>query len=187
MSEQYVIKTSDLETEFNIGKNTRCTRLAMIGLIPEVLHKEGKYYWLTEQQYQLFKDLDAYILETGSHRDFPGLVSIAPTPESAQLATIDRSSDLDAPAVTGQFEPVYPVAETPGSSLAQQINFNAQQRAAAIVMAEIQIADRYLQNPEALPIELRNQIDSIALRQIDPNALAASLFSGVKNLVGVTI
>jgi hypothetical protein len=179
MSEQYVIKTSDLESEFNIGKNTRCTRLAMLGLTPDRLHKEGKSYMLTEEQYQLFRDLDAYISEHGTHRGFDRLVQLGESDDRQSAIVSVESADLDSTAVTGDFDNHYTV----GSSLAQQINFNAQQRAAAIVMAEVQLADRYLQNPDALPPELRQQIDSISLRQIDPKGLAASLISGVNSLI----
>jgi hypothetical protein len=41
------IRTSELDKRFNIDKNTRVTRLAMLGLTPDRLIKEGRYYLLT--------------------------------------------------------------------------------------------------------------------------------------------
>ena len=69
----FAIKTSDLDRQFNIGKNTRVNRLAMIGLLPEQLHKDGKFYWLTQEQYELFCNFDSYIRATGGTKDYPNL------------------------------------------------------------------------------------------------------------------
>ena len=44
------IKTSELDSQFNIGKNTRVNRLAMLGLTPDRLLKKGRYYFLNQEQ-----------------------------------------------------------------------------------------------------------------------------------------
>jgi hypothetical protein len=67
------IRTSELDKRFNIGKNTRVNRLAMLGLTPDRLIKEGRYYLLTNEQLDLFTDFDKYILETGSTDGYPKL------------------------------------------------------------------------------------------------------------------
>jgi hypothetical protein len=69
------IKTSELDKRFNIGKNTRVNRLAMLGLTPDRLTKKGRYYLLSEDQLNLFTDFDKYILETGSSDGYPKLLS----------------------------------------------------------------------------------------------------------------
>jgi hypothetical protein len=69
------IKTSELDKRFNIGKNTRVNRLAMLGLTPDRLTKKGRYYLLSEEQLNLFTDFDKYILETGSSDGYPKLLS----------------------------------------------------------------------------------------------------------------
>jgi hypothetical protein len=67
------IETSELDKRFNIGKNTRVNRLAMLGLTPDRLLKEGRYYFLNQEQLDLFTDFDKYILETGSSDGYPKL------------------------------------------------------------------------------------------------------------------
>lgn len=69
------IRTSELDKRFNIGKNTRVNRLAMLGLTPDRLIKEGRYYLLNKEQLDLFTDFDKYILETGSSDGYPKLLS----------------------------------------------------------------------------------------------------------------
>lgn len=68
-------KTSELDKRFNIGKNTRVNRLAMLGLTPDRLTKQGRYYLLSQEQLDLFIDFDKYILETGSSDGYPKLLS----------------------------------------------------------------------------------------------------------------
>jgi hypothetical protein len=193
----FVIKTSDLDRQFNIGKNTRVNRLAMIGLLPEQLHKDGKFYWLTQEQYELFCDFDSYIRATGGTKDYPNLYvnytdaslkSGDLDEECGELTTVASNNiatgteeTLNTTMFTGEF-PGYRAEYTPGDRLAQQIQENAQNRAAALIMAESMLADRYLQNPDALPANLRNQIDSVQFTKIDPKGLAASLIRGVEQL-----
>jgi hypothetical protein len=71
-----LIKTSELDKWFNIGKNTRVNRLAMLGLTPDRLLKEGRSYYLNQDQLDLFTDFDKYILETGSSDGYPKLFSV---------------------------------------------------------------------------------------------------------------
>jgi hypothetical protein len=199
----HVVKTSDLDAEFNIGKNTRVVRLAAIGLTPDKLHKDGKAYWLTEAQYRLFQDLDKHIIETGSIKGYPHLCtnqidpieSIEHTPpepvvnEAGQLATVTNNivhpshpaSGLESAAFTGEFENGYTSGYSPDRRFVQLDN-NAQQAAAGLLIAEAMLTDRYLQNPDRLPTHLRQQIDSVGVRQIDPKEYAAQLIRGVDNL-----
>jgi hypothetical protein len=185
----HVVKTSDLDAEFSIGKNTRVLRLAAIGLTPDKLHKDGKSYWLTQAQYSLFQDLDNHIMETGSMKGFPFLCAAPIDDEAGELATVDTDivrphshSGLDSTAYTGEFEHNnYPTGYTPDHRLAR-IDANAQQKAAGVLIAESILADKYLQNPDRLPAHLRQQIDAVEYRQIDPKELAASLIRGVENL-----
>jgi hypothetical protein len=192
----FVVKTSDLDSQFNIGKNTRISRLAMVGLLPENLYKDGKYYWLTQEQYDLFCDFDSYIRATGGTKDYPKLYKnyseaitekIEADDEFGELATVGNQKiatgshrDLNATTFIGEF-PGYTSGYIPGDKLAQQLKENAQNRAAAMLMAESVLADRYLQNPDALPVELRAQIDSIPLRKVDPKEYAALLIRGVED------
>jgi hypothetical protein len=193
----FAIKTSDLDRQFNIGKNTRVNRLAMIGLLPEQLHKDGKFYWLTQEQYDLFCDFDSYIRATGGTKDYPNLY-VSYTENSTEfsdkhedcgeLTTVASNNiatgaeeNLNTTTFSGEF-PGYRAEFTPGDRLAQQIQENAQNRAAALIMAESMLADRYLHNPDALPANLRDQIDSVQFTRIDPKGLAASLVRGVEQL-----
>jgi hypothetical protein len=82
------IKTSELDKRFNIGKNTRVNRLAMLGLTPDRLTKKGRYYLLSEEQLNLFTDFDKYILETGSSDGYPKLLSAhSDNPISSDIPT----------------------------------------------------------------------------------------------------
>ncbi len=190
----YVIKTSDLDTEFKIGKNTRVTRLAAIGLYPDRLHKEGKSYWLTQDQYELFANFDSYIRDTGSSKDYPHLVDSVDPVESIEqeecgdLVTVMGNKithdpgNLDSDPFTQTFVTGSSSSHT-DELLIRQITANAKHRATSILIAESAIANRYLQNPNLLDPELRAQIDSIPIPKIDPKEFAASLIRGVENLV----
>ena len=68
-------KTSELDKRFSIGKNTRVNRLSMLGLTPDRLTKQGRFYLLNQEQLDLFIDFDKYILETGSSDGYPKLIS----------------------------------------------------------------------------------------------------------------
>jgi hypothetical protein len=194
----FVVKTSDLDAEFKISKNTRVTRLAMVGLHPDRLHKEGKSYWLTQDQYDLFVDFDKYIQDTGSTKDYPHLFinsaeSLPRSRESAQeggeLATV-AANELSAEPINLDTDPFTETFSTGFASpradelLAQQITENAKHRATSILMAESAIANHYLQNPDLLDPEFRAQINSISIPKIDPKGLAASLIRGVKMNIG---
>jgi hypothetical protein len=194
----FVVKTSDLDAEFKISKNTRVTRLAMVGLHPDRLHKEGKSYWLTQDQYDLFVDFDKYIQDTGSTKDYPHLFvncgeSLAQSRESAEdggeLATvaaakIERTPEsFEVETVTETFATGVSPAMTADKRLAA-INEKAQNRAAAMLLAESILAERYIQNPDSLPPNLRAQIDAVPMSVIDPKELAASLVRGVEAMYG---
>jgi hypothetical protein len=194
----FVVKTSDLDAEFKISKNTRVTRLAMVGLHPDRLHKEGKSYWLTQDQYELFVDFDKYIQDTGSTKDYPHLFvncgeSLTRARESAEdggeLATV-AANELSAEPINLDTDPFTETFSTGFASpradelLAQQITENAKHRATSILMAESAIANHYLQNPDLLDPEFRAQINSISIPKIDPKGLAASLIRGVKMNIG---
>jgi hypothetical protein len=194
----FVVKTSDLDAEFKISKNTRVTRLAMVGLHPDRLHKEGKSYWLTQDQYELFVDFDKYIQDTGSTKDYPHLFvncaeSLPRARESAkdggELATV-AANELSAEPINLDTDPFTETFSTGFASpradelLAQQITENAKHRATSILMAESAIANHYLQNPDLLDPEFRAQINSISIPKIDPKGLAASLIRGVKMNIG---
>lgn len=192
----FVVKTSDLDAEFNIGKNTRVTRLAAIGLQPDRLHKEGKSYWLTQAQYDLFVDFDRFIRDTGSTKDYPHLQASYVEPraeevraECGELATVAANElshdaiNLDTDPVTETFAEGFSSPRT-DELLAQQITENAKHRATSILMAESAIANHYLQNPDLLDPEFRAQINSIPIPKIDPKGLAASLIRGVKMNIG---
>jgi hypothetical protein len=81
-------KTSELDKRFNIGKNTRVNRLAMLGLTPDRLIKQGRYYLLSQEQLELFTEFDKYILETGSSDGYPKLLSAhSDNPISSDIPT----------------------------------------------------------------------------------------------------
>jgi hypothetical protein len=196
------IRTSELDKKFNIGKNTRVNRLAMLGLTPDRLVKEGRYYLLTAEQLDLFTEFDRYILETGSTDGYPRLLSnysdnmvnsvsedwqisvsenLEDDEKIGQLATTD-SQELDNvtgqsdifSSVTGEFTGTLPTS-LGNNLLTEHLVENAQRRATAMLMAESVLADRYINNPHLLSSELRAQVDSIQFTKIDPKELAASL------------
>jgi hypothetical protein len=196
------IRTSELDKKFNIGKNTRVNRLAMLGLTPDRLVKEGRYYLLTAEQLDLFTEFDRYILETGSTDGYPRLLSNysdnmddsvsedrqisvsenleddeeigqLATTDSQQLDNITEQSDIFS-SVTGEFTGTLPNS-LGNNLLTEHLVENAQRRATAMLMAESVLADRYINNPHLLSSELRAQVDSIQFAKIDPKELAASL------------
>ena len=88
-------KTSELDKRFNIGKNTRVNRLALLGLTPDRLIKEGRYYLLTNEQLELFTDFDKYILETGSTDGYPKLLSNYSDNIDADLFAVPEDVDVN--------------------------------------------------------------------------------------------
>jgi hypothetical protein len=88
------IRTSELDKRFNIGKNTRVNRLAMLGLTPDRLIKEGRYYLLSNEQLELFTDFDKYILETGSTDGYPKLFSNYSDNIDADLFAVAEDVDV---------------------------------------------------------------------------------------------
>jgi hypothetical protein len=195
-------RTSELDKRFNIGKNTRVNRLAMLGLTPDRLVKEGRYYLLTAEQLELFTEFDRYILETGSTDGYPRLLSNysdnmdnsvsedrqisvgenleddekigqLATTDSQQLDRVTEQSDIFS-SVTGEFTGTLPNS-LGNNLLTEHLVENAQRRATAMLMAESVLADRYINNPHLLSSELRAQVDSIQFTKIDPKELAASL------------
>lgn len=201
------IRTSELDKRFNIGKNTRVNRLAMLGLTPDRLVKEGRYYLLTAEQLDLFTEFDRYILETGSTDGYPKLLSsysdnmVKPVTEERESDPADNLEDDEElgqlattnpqelnnvtgqsntfSSVTGEFTGTLPT--TLGNNiLTEHLVENAQRRATAMLMAESVLADRYINNPHLLSSELRAQVDSIQFAKIDPKELAASLVATVR-------
>jgi hypothetical protein len=94
-------KTSDLEKRFNIGKNTRVNRLAMLGLTPDKLEKQGRFFYLNDEQVALFTEFDQHILSTGSCEGFHGLKQGLVEPENTVV--IETAEDIDSSMVGGQF------------------------------------------------------------------------------------
>jgi hypothetical protein len=199
------VKTSELDARFNIRKNARVNRLAMLGFTPDHLTKEGRFYYLTPAQVELFADFDKHIRETGGTAGYAHLVGnnvdnpISPAePEivanavaAAELPagqlTTQAPDDLDivpdrtdivasgADEFTGEFEPAAP--EQTVNKLAAHIDAKAQRKAVAIMLAENALANEYVNNPHLLDPELRSQVDSFQFTQIDPKELAASLIA----------
>jgi hypothetical protein len=198
-------KTSELDRQFNISKNTRVNRLAMLGLTPDRLKKEGKFYYLSQEQLDLFVDFDKYILETGSTEGYPKLVSrysdVVPDLKIEDFE--DDKGELVAAGKSG-IDRKIPMAELNGATvcsidtdlftmgmtgefteslpnyetnnlLTQHLIDNAQRRATAMILAESALAQQYLNNPAMLDPQLRAQVDSFQYSKIDPKGLAASL------------
>ena len=101
-------KTSDLDERFGIGKNTRVNRLAMLGFTPDRLVKEGRFYYLSLEQLEVFIDFDRYISEAGSPEGYPKLSanhsdrSVASIKEPEISAQISTNEDLPAGELTTQ-------------------------------------------------------------------------------------
>jgi hypothetical protein len=203
------IKTSELDSMFNIGKNNRVNRLAMLGFTPDRLLKEGRFYYLNREQLQVFADFNRYILETGSYDGYPKLLanysdnpsfsmadskfiskSLAEEESPAGELTTQASEDLNSflehsnlfSNVTSKFTEIFenPLADRAGNLLAQQVAASAQRKAVAILLAEKVLADQYINNPDLLDPELRAQVDSFQFTQIDPKELAASLVAAAQ-------
>jgi hypothetical protein len=205
-------KTSDLDKRFNIGKNTRVNRLAMLGMTPDKLEKQGRFYYLTPEQVELFIDFDQYILNTGSTEGYPKLqkmlVELPVADEndcwidSEESGEVEASQDLMAaepessgflvksfapeitsmPAVEAEYD--YPSEAYQPKTTTQILVANAQHRATALMLAENALVEQYMNNPSLLNPELRAQIDSFNYREIDPKELAASLIAGAQSYVG---
>jgi hypothetical protein len=200
-------KTSDLDKRFNICKNARINRLAMLGLTPNKLLKQGKFYMLTPEQVELFTDFDQYLLLNGTAEGYsklaaaPAVVELDESPETfeAEEATEPwaMASELEDPTASGSLviSMAEELEETPEPAEAEydytESNYqpdrstqilvqNAQRRATALLMAENALAQQYMENPSLLSPELQAQIGSLQHREIDPKELAASLIANAQ-------
>jgi hypothetical protein len=202
-------KTSDLDKFFNISKATRVKRLTLLGLTSDCLTKEGKFYFLSDTQVQLFTAFDRHITETGNPDGFPGLCSDrsnraddldalvdaeeiglenAPAqieePQAGQLAKTREIKPLqnrpDSTFSSGEFTEDRTENLAGDRALVQHITRNAQRKATAMLLAEQALADQYMQNPHLLDPELRAQVDGFEFSTIDPKELAASLVASAQ-------
>jgi hypothetical protein len=205
-TEPLLTKTSDLDKRFNIGKNTRVNRLAMLGLTPDKLEKQGRFYFLSAEQVELFADLDRHILQTGSADGYPRLyqrIAEVMEPESDEDEDLfaDEENALTAaepegylvtmsaqnlaetsPAAAGEY--CYPNEVHQVASMTQVLVEKAQRRATALMLAENVLVQQYMDDPSLLKPELRAQIGSFEYREIDPKELAASLVAEAQSYVG---
>lgn len=200
------VKTSELDARFNIRKNARVNRLAMLGFTPDRLTKEGRFYYLTLAQVELFADFDKHIRETGGTAGYPHLVGnnvdtpVPPVAEPEIIVPAAVAQELPAGQLTTQapddldtvpnrteivangadeFTGEFEPAapEQAVNKLAAHIDAKAQRKAVAIMLAENALANEYVNNPHLLDPELRSQVDSFQFTQIDPKELAASLIA----------
>ncbi|AFY93145.1 hypothetical protein [Chamaesiphon minutus] len=205
------VKTSDLDEKFKIGKNTRVNRLAMLGFTPDRLVKEGRFYYLSPEQLEVFTDFDRYISQTGSPDGFPKLLAnysdrpvssikepeiparisnqdspageLITTPEGDELADLLGHPDILS-SVTGEFTGMFDNSspDLVENVLAQHLVIKAQRKATAMLLAENALADQYINNPHLLDPTLRAQLDSFQFTQTDPKGLAASLIAAAQRL-----
>jgi hypothetical protein len=200
-TEPILTKTSDLDRRFNIGKNTRVNRLAMLGLTPDKLEKQGRFYFLSVEQVKLFADFDEHILQTGSVDGYSRLsqtfaeVTELELEDEEDLFTVDEelpgSVEPDGSLVkssTQDLVETLPVVEAEYASnvyradaTTQLLVEKAQRRATALMLAENVLVQQYMDDPSLLKPELRAQIGSFEYREIDPKELAASLIAGAQS------
>jgi hypothetical protein len=202
-------KTSDLDKFFNISKATRVKRLTLLGLTSDRLTKEGKFYFLSAAQVQLFTDFDKHITDTGNPDGFSRLCSeqsdrsnnldsvadeeeigleSAPAqieePKAGQLTETRNIKTLqdrtDSTFSSGEFTEDRNGNLPNDRALVQHITRNAQRKATAMLLAENALTEQYLQNPHLLDPELRAQVDSFEFTAIDPKELAASLVASAQ-------
>jgi hypothetical protein len=201
-TEPIFTKTSDLDKRFNIGKNTRVNRLAMLGLTPDRLVKQGRFYFLSAEQVELFGEFDRHILDTGSADGYAGLkqtfVEVAETDgdlfgdEESELSELEPEGHLvtmsgqdlaeTSPVTEGEYCYPHDVYHVKQSTLLMVEN--AQRRATALMLAENALVQQYMDNPSLLKPELREQISNLEYREIDPKELAASLIAEAQSYVG---
>jgi hypothetical protein len=198
-SEPLLTKTSDLDRRFNIGKTTRVSRLSLLGLTSDQLVKQGHFYFLSEQQVELFAGLDQYIRTTGSPDGYAGLPQTFNEPaedlensfveeemddESEGYLVASPSQDLAETSPVTEGEYCYPddVYQMQQSTLLMMEN--AQRRATALMLAENALVQQYMNDPSLLKPELRQQISNLEYREIDPKELAASLIAEAQSYMG---
>jgi hypothetical protein len=200
-------KTSDLDKRFNICKNARINRLAMLGLTPNKLLKQGKFYMLTPEQVELFTDFDQYLLLNGTAEGYSKLATASvvmeldesPDTLEAEEATepwamasepedltasgslvISMAEELEETPEPAEAEYDYSESNYQPDRSTQILVQNAQRRATALLMAENALAQQYMENPALLSPELQAQIGSLQHREIDPKELAASLIASAQ-------
>jgi hypothetical protein len=203
-TEPILTKTSDLDKRFNIGKNTRVNRLAMLGLTPDRLVKQGRFYFLNPEQVELFADFDQHILSTGSADGYAGLeqtfVEVAEQcveededlfadeenelivePEGSLVKSSVQDLAETLPAAEGEY--YYPNEVYQAGSTTHLLVEKAQRRATALMLAENVLVQQYMDDPSLLKPELRAQIGSFEYREIDPKELAASLIAEAQSYI----
>jgi hypothetical protein len=199
--------TSDLESRFNISKSTRTKRLNQLGFLPEVLHKDGKKYWLTQQQLDIFADFQEYITKNGSEDGYHLLLSDLgdnnPIPQtgnytnddlaigtkqteaaSGELALQEQAApDIAYSTLTGEFASTSFATADPRDLLLKQVIANAHHQAAGIMIAERTLVNQLLENPQSLDPQLLAQVNAVGIPNVSPKDFAAKLISGAQRII----
>jgi hypothetical protein len=203
-----VCATSDLEARFNISKSTRTKRLNQLGFFAEVLHKDGKKYWLTQQQLDIFADFHEYIINNGSEEGYhrlhynqsdeaeagidrdAGLVDDSPSDTeeieaaNGELALQEQATpEVAYSTLTGEFASTSFTTADPRDLLMQQVIANAHHQAAGIMIAERTLVNQLLENPQSLDPQLLAQVNAIGIPKVSPKDFAAKLISGAQRII----
>jgi hypothetical protein len=202
--------TSDLESRFNISKSTRTKRLNQLGFFAEVLHKDGKKYWLTQQQLDIFADFHEYVTTNGSEDGYhllhcnpsngaeARLVDESSIPQngryandtneteaaSGELALQEQASpDIAYTNLTDEFASTSFATADPRDLLIKQVIANAHHQAAGIMIAERTLVNQLLENPHSLDPQLLAQVNAVGIPSVSPKDFAAKLISGAQRII----
>jgi hypothetical protein len=170
-------------------------------LTPDKLEKQGRFYFLSVEQVELFADFDEHILQTGSVDGYSRLsqtfaeVTELELEDEEDLFTVDeelpgsvepdgslvKSSAQDLVETLPLVEAEYASNVYRADATTQLLVEKAQRRATALMLAENVLVQQYMDDPSLLKPELRAQIGSFEYREIDPKELAASLIAGAQS------
>lgn len=155
-----------LEEKFSIKKAMVYKRLEYLKIKP---FKEGRQLWLSDQQLADLEGLHEHMQATGTMDGYKNQLAIVPS--SSEISSTKHK------IINPEPEKIY--GKPTGLEAFTAIQKSAQTRAAGTVMFRAMLESQYIENPELLPEELRQQIAQVqeeyATKVVDPLAYADAL------------
>ena len=169
----------ELQEKYQIGRDPLYVRMRYLAI---TTWKIGGKAYLDEQQVAYMDELHEHIKANGRMEGYtPPAPSgpIAETKPNSAIQTVEESREIEVAVNSVNYSPQNSRAHNTGENEAiASLIQSAQNKAAGVLIAENVLAQQFIQNPDALPEELRTKIkESSQMPTVDPFAYAASLMN----------
>lgn len=169
----------ELQEKYQIGRDPLYVRMRYLAI---TTWKIGGKAYLDEQQIAYMDELHEHIKTVGRMEGYTPPAPSGPVTEakpSAAIQTVEESREIEVAVNSVNYSPQNNRAHSSGENEAiASLIQSAQNKAAGVLIAENVLAQQFIQNPDALPPELKAKIkESSQMPTVDPFAYAASLMN----------